>query len=121
MEIRRIRYFVAVAEELSFTRAAERLHIAQPPLSTQIRALEDELGARLFERDRRRVFLTQAGRHLLARARTILASVGLGLMESFIGGFFEIVWQDASVFVAMILVLLLRPEGLLDAATVRVG
>lgn len=52
---------------------------------------------------------------------TILASVGLGLMESFIGGFFEIVWQDASVFVAMILVLLLRPEGLLDAATVRVG
>jgi DNA-binding transcriptional LysR family regulator len=75
MEIRRLRYFIAVAEELSFTRAAERLHIAQPPLSIQIRMLEQEVGARLFDRDQRHVFLTQAGKHLLDRARGILASV----------------------------------------------
>lgn len=75
MDIRRLRYFVAVAEELSFTRAAVRLHIAQPPLSIQIRALEQEVGARLFDRDQRHVYLTQAGKHLLNRARGILASV----------------------------------------------
>src|SRR6202035_352674 len=75
MEIRRLRYFVAVAEELSFTRAARRLHIAQPPLSIQIRALEQEVGARLFDRDQRHVFLTQAGKHLLVRAREILTAV----------------------------------------------
>lgn len=74
LELRHLRYFVAVAEELNFTRAAERLHIAQPPLSTQIRLLEEEIGAQLFERDKRRVFLTQAGRELLLRARAILAS-----------------------------------------------
>ena len=74
MELRHLRYFVAVAEELSFTRAAQRLHIAQPPLSTQIRKLEEELGAPLFVRDKHRVFLTQAGQELFVRARDVLGA-----------------------------------------------
>jgi DNA-binding transcriptional LysR family regulator len=73
MELRHLRYFIAVAEELHFTRAAERLHIGQPPLSHAIQMLEADIGARLLERSKRWVRLTEAGRLFLADARKILA------------------------------------------------
>jgi DNA-binding transcriptional LysR family regulator len=74
MELRHLRSFVAIAEERSFTRAAERLWVAQPGLSTQIRRLEAELGVKLFERHTRGVDLTQAGELFLERARSALAA-----------------------------------------------
>jgi DNA-binding transcriptional LysR family regulator len=75
MELRQLRYLVALADERNFTRAAAREHIAQPALSQQIRRLEEELGLAVVERSTRRVSLTDAGELLVARARTILAEV----------------------------------------------
>jgi DNA-binding transcriptional LysR family regulator len=73
LDMRKLRYFVAVAQELNFGRAAERLHIAQPVLSRQIRSFESELGVRLFARDSRGTELTIAGKQLLDDARFLLS------------------------------------------------
>lgn len=73
MELRHLRYFVAVAEALSFTKAAERLHLAQPSLTRQIKDLEVEIGVRLFDRSGKRISLTQEGESFLLDARRLLA------------------------------------------------
>ena len=72
MELRQLRYFIAVAERLSFSKAAQDLHVTVPPLSRQIKQLEDEFGVPLFVRDRRHVALTDAGRALLREARALV-------------------------------------------------
>src|ERR1700712_4145167 len=75
MEFRQLEYFVAVAEEANFTRAAERVHISQSGISAQVRQLEQELGVRLLDRASRTSALTAAGRAALGPARTALAAV----------------------------------------------
>ncbi len=80
MELRHLRAFVAVAEELSFTRASRRLHLSQPPLSRQIRSLEEELGVALLQRTSRSVILTAAG-HVLLREGKLLLSQAASVME----------------------------------------
>ncbi len=75
MELRHLRYFCTVAEELNLTRAAERLHIAQPPLTRQIKQLEEEVGAELFKRGPRGLSLTPAGQFFLEHARQVLEKV----------------------------------------------
>ena len=79
MELRQLRHFVVLAEELHFRRAAARLHISQPPLSKQIAALEQELGCRLLERSRRRVALTPAGATFLRDVRGVLAELDVAV------------------------------------------
>lgn len=74
MEIRHLRYYLAVAEELNFVKAARDLHMSQPPLSRRIADMEKELGVRLFDRLSKRVTLTTAGQNLLPRARAVVES-----------------------------------------------
>src|SRR4051812_34310169 len=81
MELRQLRYLVALADERHFTRAAQRMHVAQPALSQQIRRLEDELGLVLVHRTTRQVALTDAGELLVARARRALAELDAARAE----------------------------------------
>ncbi|MCC7358030.1 MAG: LysR family transcriptional regulator [Anaerolineales bacterium] len=81
MELRHLTYFIAVAQKLNFSRAAEALHVAQPAISQQIKALETQLGVRLFDRLGKRISLTRAGEVLLPHAYQILAAVELAANE----------------------------------------
>lgn len=81
MEFHQLRYFVAAAEELSMSRAAERVHVSQPALSRQIALLEDEIGVLLFDRVKKRIRLTEAGGFFLAKARQILCDAEAGVQQ----------------------------------------
>lgn len=81
MELRHLRYYIAVAEEQNISRAAVRLHVSQPPLSRQIRGLEDELGVALLERIGKRVRLTEAGRSFLVKARRIVCDADTAVQQ----------------------------------------
>ena len=82
MKLRQLEYFLTIADEGGFNRAAKRLHVAQPSLSLQIKTLEYEVGAQLFERNKRHVFLTQAGKQFQQRARAILSMADTAKLEA---------------------------------------
>lgn len=82
MEFHQLRYFVAAAEELSVSRAAERVHVSQPALSRQIRSLEEELGLQLFHRIKQRIHLTEAGAFFLRKARQILCDAEMSIQQT---------------------------------------
>src|SRR6266545_3592776 len=101
LEVRELRYFVAVAQELNFSRAAARLGMAQPPLSKAIRQLEAKLGVRLLERTTRRVTLTEAGQVLLEQARGAIDAVGAAARRAQRAGQAKLLQQIVAAYQAM--------------------
>lgn len=106
MNLQRLRYFLAVADELHFGRAAERLHMAQPPLSQQIRLLESELGVQLFDRTTRRVSLTAAGEVLQIQAERVVVAADsaervMSEFRSGEGGLLRLAFVDSASFEVM--------------------